>query len=146
MGRFQSSSIIWALCILLGGWIRSVSPSLPCSPDDRFRARKILLVGEASISNGVFEHVLHSVPRPSLRKQSTDIRRMKGLGPKLTRAGGFSKLALSSEAACGLCTACFALTRSPRGDRSRTGLTTAEADDHSRSRHGNVTTPAKAMC
>jgi hypothetical protein len=45
MGGFQSSSIIWALCMLLGVWIRSVSPSLPCGPDDRITSHPVELVG-----------------------------------------------------------------------------------------------------
>ena len=45
MGCFQSSSFISALCMLLGVWIRSVSPSLPCSPDDRITSHPVELVG-----------------------------------------------------------------------------------------------------
>ena len=44
MGCVQSSSIISALCMLLV-WIRSVSPSLPCSPDDRITSHPVELVG-----------------------------------------------------------------------------------------------------
>src|SRR5208337_5121319 len=45
MGCFQSSSIISALCMLLSVWIRSVSPSLPCSHDDRITSHPVELVG-----------------------------------------------------------------------------------------------------
>ena len=45
MGCFRSSSFISALCLLLGVWIRSVSPSLPCSPDDRITSHPVELVG-----------------------------------------------------------------------------------------------------
>ena len=45
MGCFQSSSFISALCMLLGVWIRSVSPSSPCSPDDRITSHPVELVG-----------------------------------------------------------------------------------------------------
>ena len=44
MGCVQSSSIISALCMFLV-WIRSVSPSLPCSWDDRITSHPVELVG-----------------------------------------------------------------------------------------------------
>jgi len=43
-GCFQSSLFISALWMLLGVWI-SVSPSLPCSPDDRITSHPVELVG-----------------------------------------------------------------------------------------------------
>src|SRR5271157_915942 len=43
MGCFQSSSIISALCMLLGVRIRRVSPYLPCSPDDRITSHPVEL-------------------------------------------------------------------------------------------------------